>query len=170
MSSRLPVEIDPVKLVEKNTQLQGILKISEMQRLSDLLVETSGSASIALLFYQEGDVKTISGKVKTTLVVECQRCLKPLQLAIDKSFRLGVVSSDMQAKQLPKHYDPLLVTDETTRLNELIEDELILSVPDIPVHDECHYQQQFGQQETVEEERETNPFAILANIKSKENE
>ncbi|MCH9698734.1 MAG: YceD family protein [Gammaproteobacteria bacterium] len=170
MSSRLPVEIDPVKLVEKNTHLQGALKISEMQRLSDSLVDHSGFASVSLLFCQEGDVKTISGYAKATLVVECQRCLEPLRLAIDRNFKLGVVSSDMQAKQLPKHFEPLLLTDETTRLNELIEDELILSVPDIPVHDECHFRQRHGQQETQEEERETNPFAILANIKSKENE
>lgn len=170
MSSRLPVEIDPIRLIEKNTQLQGSLTISEMQRLSDLLSGDSGSVSVSLLFYQEGDVKTISGHVKTTLTVECQRCLEPLNLAIDKDFRLGVVSSDLQAKHLPKQYDPLLLTDESTRLSELIEDELILSIPDIPVHEECRYRQQFGQQEAAEEERKANPFAILANIKSKENE
>jgi len=44
-----------------------------------------------------------------------------------------------EAAELPEEYDPLLVAGERVRLADLVEDELILALPQIPMHDpgEC---------------------------------
>jgi uncharacterized protein len=169
MSDRLPILIDPVYLVGRQSELKGQLPLSDFSRLLESLVVSQGSVEINIAFSKEGDVKAIVGHIKTELFVQCQACLKPISLLIDKDFRLGIVRSDEQAGRLPALYEPLLYDSEQIVLSELIEDELILAVPDIPTHGNCQPEQlTFGEIGT-EEHIEPNPFAILATLKTKEN-
>jgi uncharacterized protein len=169
MSDRLPVLIDPEYLVGKQSELSGQLSLSEFSRLAELLADDQGSVDITISFHQEGDIKTVLGNISAQLFLHCQRCLKPVALSVDRQFRLGIVKSDEQAGRLPKLYEPLLVNSEQIVFNELIEDELILAIPDIPKHKECQPEQVTFGTIDIEEQAEPNPFAILAKLKSKEN-
>ena len=72
--------------------------------------------------------------------MECQRCLGDVRFEISAEFRLGLVFNDDQAKALPKRLEPVEL-DEEGRLDlwDVIEDELLLNLPDFPMHpqDEC---------------------------------
>ena len=169
MSSRLPVEIDPESLVEKRSELRGVLPLSGFARLSESLVVDQGGAEVIVSFRKDGDLKIISGHVSATLSVRCQRCLEPVHLLVDRNFRLALVYSDEQAKRLPAIYDPLLLENRHIVFSDIIEDELILAIPDIPGHDDCQPEQLVFADEEFETKAEPNPFAILAKLKSKEN-
>jgi len=169
MSSRLPVEIDPESLVEKQSELSGLLALSSFARLSESLVVDQGSVEVIVSFRKEGDIKAISGHVSAILSVQCQRCLEPVSLCVDRDFKLAIVYSDEQAKHLPDIYDPLLLESKFVVFNELIEDELILAIPDIPVHDGCEHKRPVFADDDFETTVEPSPFAILAKLKSKEN-
>jgi uncharacterized protein len=65
------------------------------------------------------------------------------------------------------------VVDETPlQLNEVIEDELLLALPQIPMHDEadCHASGLLKQNSSAEDEAEqkANPFSVLAKLKQEE--
>ena len=169
MSDRLPILIDLEYLIAKQSELGGRLSLSEFSRLSEFLTADQGDVDITISFYKEGDIKTVLGKVCAQLFLQCQRCLKPVSLTVDRQFRLGLVKSDEQARRLPKLYEPFLIDGEPVVLSELIEDELILAIPDIPKHNECQLEQMTFGKIDIEEQAEPNPFAILAKLKSKEN-
>lgn len=169
MSSRLPVDIDPEYLVEKQSELSGILPLSGFGRLSESLVDNQGSAEVIVSFRKEGEIKAISGHVNATLLVQCQRCLEPVHLLVDRDFRLAIVYSDAQARRLPELYDPLLLENKHILFSDLIEDELILAIPDIPGHEDCQQEQLIFGDDEPEVQTQPNPFAILAKLKSKEN-
>ncbi len=169
MSDRLPVLIDPEHLVGKQSELSGQLALSEFSRLAEFLATDQGNVDLTISFHKEGDIKTVLGNVSAQLFLQCQRCLKPVALSVDRQFRLGIVKSDEQAGRLPKLYEPLLIGSEQIVLSELIEDELILAIPDIPKHPECQPQQVTFGKIDIEEQAEPHPFAILAKLKSKEN-
>jgi uncharacterized protein len=89
---------------------------------------------------------------------------------LEASFELALVSGVDEVRGLPERYDPLMVSEETIRPAELIEDELLLALPQIPVHrsDECgtNLPRESGAEELLEQSSDANPFAVLADWKS----
>ncbi len=85
--------------------------------------------------------------------------------------RLGLVVSDEEARQLPEGMEPLLVTESPMPLSEIVEDELILALPLIPMHspDACKGVEPLRRSRVIAEsdqERADNPFAVLESLKS----
>ena len=168
MLDRLPVLIDPVKLSERGKTLSGTIKASELARLSELLLTDSTEIDIVLSFDKEGRTPTIQGRIKIDLTLECQACLEPVNWPIDISFKLGLVLSLEQADRLASDCEPLLLESEKISLNQLVEDELLLAIPDFPRHKhDCAPNN--NSQPTKEETKQStpnNPFSVLAKLKN----
>ena len=169
MLDRLPVLIDPVSFSERGKMLSGTIEISELTRLSDMLLDNSGVVEIDISFDKEGRLSTIQGEIKANLLVECQSCLKQLSLSISRNFKLGLVSSLEQADRLASDCEPFILEDVKISLNELVEDELLLALPDFPRHDYPCIDRE-GVKPAVhdidEQIRSNNPFAVLAKLKN----
>jgi len=171
MLDRLPVLIDPVSFAERGKQLLGAIEINELSRLSEILLDNSGEINIDLSFGKEGRVPTIVGEIKANLILECQSCLKQVVLPIDKHFKLGMVTSLEQADRLASDCEPMFLNDEKVSLNELVEDELLLALPDFPRHPyECVEREKaepiIETVVEVEQVESNNPFSVLAKLKN----
>ncbi len=170
MLDRLPHHIDPLSFAEKSKQLSGSIAIKDLARLSEILLDRSGDIEINLAFGKDGRLAVIVGEIKANLVLQCQSCLERLELAVDQSFKLGVVSSMEQADRLDSDCEPLLLHAEKISLNELVEDELLLALPDFPRHTEKCVQRENEEivVEAVENKqaRSDNPFSVLAKLKN----
>ncbi len=116
-----------------------------------------------------------------SLPLICQRCLTRMDFDVDSEFKLALVSGSDEAERLPVELDPFLMESDRIDLQEMIEDELLLSIPTSPMHlpelcvvdlDEINQaDEQFSNMEEESgAEAEENPFAILAQLKSDENE
>lgn len=146
------------------------MKLSEFARLSEVLADNQGEVQIAFSFFKEGRLATIHGTIKATLALTCQTCLNEVLWPIDATINLGVVSSLEQADRLGSEYEPLLLESEKISLLELVEDEILLALPDFPKHDyQCMESTQSQQDEptdNTEQGMSDNPFSILAKLKS----
>lgn len=117
----------------------------------------------------------VHGNVKAVLTLVCQRCLEPMEYPVDTEFNLALVRGFQEAERLPEEFDPLLLEDEQpVAVRELIEDELLLAIPDVPRHGDdraCEIKERPEVVEAVETtpiERQVssdNPFAVLASLK-----
>jgi uncharacterized protein len=80
---------------------------------------------------------------------------------------LACVWDDTAAGDLPTDYDPL-VTGDVTDLYELVEDELLLAVPAVAMHNApaCRAQSVGAEDNIISEEVETTsrPFAGLSEL------
>lgn len=75
---------------------------------------------------------------RATVVLECQRCLQPLPVALDARRRLRFVDTEEEAARLDEDSeDDVLALPRRLDLRELVEDELILALPIVPRHDTC---------------------------------
>ncbi len=169
MLDRLPVLLDPRNFAEKGRRLVGAVEISNFLRLSTELVDNSGLVDITLSFEKEGSLSVIHGEIKANLILECQACLDQVALPIDKQFKLGVVGSIEQADKLSGDCEPLILESEKISLNELIEDELLLALPDFPRHKyDCQKKTKVLTTPIVENEqsKSNNPFSVLAELKN----
>ena len=97
------------------------------------------------------------------VVLQCQRCLRPLDEAVqvDRHFRF-VADEDTAAALDDEIEDEVLALPRSLNLRDLVEDELLLALPLVPRHDVCPevIPMQFGDVEIVEDK--ANPFASLA--------
>lgn len=166
----IPEHIDPFRFAEQNLILDGIVKISDMPRLSVNLASNETVVDATLTFGRdEQGIVFLKGHVTTQLLLQCQRCLEPYKYEIISDFALGIVSTLDEANELPEHYEPALTSDGQLAVRELIEDELILNLPLIPRHepDACKVKLPFhdaGWQDEKKDDKK-NPFHVLAKLK-----
>lgn len=170
MSDKLPSLIDPILLAERRSVVSGAIEIAELPRLKDLLFGSpSGLVNIVLNFGKEGKRPVVEGHAQATPVLACQTCMEALPWPLDVHFRLGVITTLDEVDGLEIDCEPLLYQGEKLVFNDLIEDELLLAIPDYPKHDfDCILQSAVEhadiKPEVVDEPRQ-NPFSVLANLK-----
>ncbi|MCD8513778.1 MAG: YceD family protein [Nitrincola sp.] len=165
----LPKKADPRKLAERGAKITGIAEISAMPRLASYLCSEQGAVDVTLEFaVDEQHLRTVSGSAVGQVFMTCQRCLEPVAIDVKASLNLAVVLNDEQARNLPRYFDPLLVEEEDVALLPIIEDELILSLPSVPKHQDCSVKTSWGETESVHLQQEKpNPFSVLAALKNK---
>jgi len=169
---RLPLEVDPFRMAELGRRFEGNVEIRTLKRLLPLLESTTGSIDVELEFdIDEGGIKYLQGKLQTSLVLKCQRCLEAMDYPLQNEFRLALVHSDSEAERLPEQYEPQIVETTPMHMLDMIENEILISIPHIPMHDEalCSIKQFSNENELVEQRDEAsvkaNPFAVLEKLK-----
>lgn len=128
-----------------------------------------GDIKVELKFDFAGHIPCIKGHITAELQLKCQRCMQPMTHTIDNDFKLGLVLNEEQMDKLPDDFEPYLVVEDSNHLPDMIEDELLLSLPLVPMHEhECseYLNTEETQQEDVNSKKEEkeNPFSVLKDL------
>lgn len=172
LTEQLPKEVNPRKLAAQGISINARLPLSSLPRLLGTLENDEGEIQVALRFDRdEQGLYCITGSIKTVVDVICQRCLETMSVALDCDVALAVVWDDVDARQLPKEYEPLVVGGDSLDLYEMVEDEIFLGLPFVNYHDpaECSGKQRFSTTPETEGEikaAKENPFGVLEKLKS----
>ena len=159
------------KEVTRNGYFEGEIAVSELTRLQELLHAEQADVEdrrIAVKFEfvnNEFDIPMITGQLETSLVLECQRCLQPLEMPLALSFKLMVDASDEVVRL--SSVDTLYSEDGYVDINEVVEDELILAIPLVVLHPDtaCNEHWQVAANSADDPGKE-NPFAVLQQLKT----
>ena len=156
--------------VELNRTIEGIYPISKLARLSEVLLVNEGVVTARLEFGHSVGFASLRGSVSAILQVECQRCLKPVETEVSGRFKFGLVSSEDEFELLPEEFEPYLVEGDEQSVIELIEDELLLSLPMVAVHENPCSDFMSEQEKIIKAEKEAaHPFAALQALKNDSN-
>lgn len=141
-----------------------------MRRLRDSLVDAEGEVAYVIEFGTDSlQVPYIELQIDAELPLECQRSLQRYLEPVKIVQRLGLIRDEEDEAGLPPGYEPLLMAEHgELRPAELIEDELILAVPVVPVNPDSESVQRDwpADEEAV---AQASPFAALAALKDKNN-
>lgn len=165
----LPVTIDPIQLAERGAQLSGTLPLKSMPRLAQGSLEGSGDVSVELDFErEEGEqVFVMHGRLRVRLRVTCQRCLEAMDLELEAAPWLILTKSGARLDQREGDTD-ILVADKPLSLSGLVEDELLLALPMVPMHapDRCPVKvRAAGIAPEPAARSGKNPFSVLGRLK-----
>lgn len=156
-------------------RLEGEWPLAQFERLRDLSMPgASSELPTAVSWSARGEKRAArSGeaqvwlhvRAEATLPLECQRCLSAVSVALsaERSF-LFVHGEDAAAQLDASSEDDVLALTRALDLPELIEDELLLSLPIVPRHDVCPEPLQLAA-DLPAAEPEPSPFAALASLK-----
>ena len=153
-------------MVAARRSFEGRLPLSSMTRLQGLLNDTDGEARYTIEFDHDAlRVPYVELRIEAQLPLVCQRSLQRFLLPVSIVQRLGLVRDEADEAALPPDYEALLVPEDgMLHPADLVEDELVLAVPVVPVNPESEVvERDWPAQE--EELAKANPFAALASLK-----
>jgi uncharacterized protein len=159
------------RLTARNAALAGGLSVKRLPRLVSLLLDDAGEVDFQLSFAREAGRQVIRGHFQTKLWMRCQRCLEPVQVPLEGEIGLERVVDETQVPQTD--LDPLILTDEEdVHLADLIEDEIILALPVVAMHEDVNCKaclsETTGQASEDDQQARTLPFAKLRDLLNKD--
>lgn len=166
MQDKLRRRYQVQKELSRNGKYQGVIAVSEMTRLISMLDSDQANISVVFEFLPSGfDYPMLKGRVEASLAVECQRCIKPVELAMQFEFTLLVDAPDDLIQETS--LDTLYSVDGEIDLYEVVEDELILNLPLVALHDDDSCNEYWRQpNEQADVAIKVNPFSILKELKT----
>ncbi len=179
-TARMPKEfharaLDVPAFAAAGAELSGTATLGEFERL---LAEAEGrGAGLPLTWSARGELRNpghvqpdvwMHLKAQGVLPLTCQRCLAPVDVPIEigRDFRFVADEATAEAEDDESDED-LLVTSRTFDLPALIEDEFLMEMPLVPLHETCPQPVKLSAEDPgfeVESPKE-NPFAVLARLK-----
>ncbi|MGY0634416.1 YceD family protein [Luteimonas sp. A478] len=168
MSAELSRNVDWRRAVAAGRELEGQLPLAGMARLCDLLFDAEGQVQWSAGFGRdELDVPFVEVRVDARLPLECRRTLQRFEHPVQIVQRYGIIRDEADEAALPEGYEALLPDgDGYVDPVALVEDELILAVPLIPVSPGSESVERDWPVHADEEMR-ANPFSALAELKKK---
>jgi uncharacterized protein len=171
MSAEVPEVLDAWRMVAARRSFDGRLPLTALVRLRDLLTDDQGEVRFSLDFGQDAlQVPFVELRIEAELPLTCQRSLQRFLFPVLVVQRLGLIRGSSQTVEadeaaLPSGYEALEIGDDgQLRPADLVEDELILAVPLVPVKPGSESVERDWPVQAEEQER-TNPFAALAALK-----
>ncbi|KFL37478.1 hypothetical protein N788_09805 [Arenimonas donghaensis DSM 18148 = HO3-R19] len=158
--------LDAWRMVAAKRLFDGRLPLSGMSRLRPVLADADGDCRFEVEFGVDAmGMRYVDVRAEAELPLLCQRSLERFLHPVRINQRLGLVTDESQEAALPEGVEPLLL-DASGELNPagLVEDELILAVPVVPI-DPASAELEAEWPEEAEVEEKPNPFAALAALK-----
>jgi len=161
---KLPISVDSVRAANNRLEILASLDKSLLSRLIESTISINTDIDTYFAFdVDQQKLKIFNGKASVAVELTCQRCNEPMIYQCEAEFTYCPVLNKEQENNLPDVYEPIYY-------DENVEDELLLTLPQIAMHaiEDCKYsdyESSFG--EIEEEQERPNPFDALAQLKLK---
>lgn len=164
MKQGIPEQIKLFKFASRGLSFSKKYKIRDLPRVSELVSNLDDFVNVELSFMLvTNNVPCIIGEIKLNVDVPCQRCLNDVNICLMPKFKLAFLQNEQQGEELDSSYDTVLNNDEKFSTIEFITDEVLISMPMIPMHKhECTISQDSTH---FEKQKRESPFAILKQTK-----
>ncbi len=173
-SGRLTIPLDVRAACRQEAVESGEVPLAGLPRCREITPE-GGLAAYEVRFFEGQGVHPLQADIRVSapLELECSRCREPVVLSVAVASRVTFVFSEEQAEHVEAETEPVVLGREgRVRLLDLLEDEILMAVPLMPVHEEACSELARGQayesgriDESASDEEGENPFAALAALK-----
>jgi uncharacterized protein len=171
-----PRRLDVAAFADAAAEVSGQWPLTALPRLAEMTCRDSGVDADPMLDWNiRGEKRKLAGAsvrpwlhldARVRLAMLCQRCLLPVVLDVDARRSFAFVEGDAEAAELDAECeDDVLALVRELDSRELVEDELLLSLPLIPKHESCDPPQTQGSPGTTQQHESPHPFAALAALR-----
>ena len=131
--------IDIDLLADGKVEFEFVVPLSHMPRVPREFVrsETGRLNEVRATVAFGREMSRVLARVALTGTLEliCQRCMRPMQWPLESSSRAVLIGAESEAEHLPPGTETVLAADRKIRLIDLIEEELLLALPRVPMHE-----------------------------------
>jgi uncharacterized protein len=134
---------------------------AELPRLREAGGQDGSSIEAEFQFSEFDGKPAVAGELHGTVVLTCQRCMQPVEIELDDSFQVILV--DEERSDEPGGYEPVVVKASRLDLAWLAEEQALLALPLVPMHEseDCGADaaEEIASTEEPEEDAEDAPAA-----------
>jgi uncharacterized protein len=134
MSARKP--FDSLQFAKSRENLDGVLRFDELPRLHDSLRPDDNAVQYRISGVSLRGRPALRVQVEATIWLTCQRCMSvyPEMLVLDTVLPVARNDAEMLQWELSDPLLDILVADPLLDVAALVEDEILLSLPTVPLH------------------------------------
>ena len=127
-----PLEVD--RLSRGAAALDFDVELTQLPRLSSRAEVIGGSVHGTVRFARKSGRAVADVTLEGAARLTCQRCMQPMTLPLSAHVQVALLSSADEASTLEDAFEPVLAPEGRISVAELIEEEVLLSLPIVPMH------------------------------------
>jgi uncharacterized protein len=128
-----PLEVE--RLADDGGDVDFAVPLAELSGLRVSCSGVGGSVSGHVRFSRVQGVPVVELALRGSATLECQRCLRPMELPLDTLTRIALIASESEAGGAPADFEPVLAAGGRISIGELVTEELLLTLPIVPLHE-----------------------------------
>ncbi len=162
-----PLDID--RLCEAEADIDFAVPLAELPRLRAQIASVAGEVHGHVHFRRMAGNAVAELTLSGTARLVCQRCLEPMDVGLEAEAQVGLIASEADAGGVPEELEPVLAPEGRISVGELVEEELLLTLPIVPLHADagsgsCAPAEGRPLETSAHEEEVQRPFAQLAEL------
>jgi DUF177 domain-containing protein len=158
-----PLDVD--QLADGEADVEFAVALSELPAMP---AGVAGSVAGRARFTRSQGLAVAELTVHGAATLECQRCMQPMTVPLDSQVKVALLAAESDVARVPAEFEPVLAPGGRTSIGELIKEELLLSLPIVPLHggsEPCAVAAPVEQGARAARAPETHkPFARLAEL------
>jgi uncharacterized protein len=127
---------DVDRLADRQAEVAFEIPLDQMPRVREQFASAAGRVHGVARFRREAGFRVAEVEMSGNAQLECQRCLEPMHVPINSSAHVALIVSESEADRVPQEFETVHVPENRIRVRDLVEEELLLTLPISPLHEE----------------------------------
>ena len=131
---------DVDRLAERQADVTFEIPLSCLPRVQAKIAGAEGTVRGVAHFRREAGSRVAELELEGEAKLVCQRCLGSMTWPLASEARVAIVANEKDADRVPQEVETVHAPDNRIRVADLVEEELLLTLPLVPLHesaDEC---------------------------------
>ena len=128
---------DVDRLADRQTEVAFEIPVDQMPKVRERFASASGQVRGVARFRREAGFRVADLEMSGSAQLVCQRCLEPMQVPVEASAHVALLVSEAEADRVPPEFETVHVPENRIRVRDLVEEELLLTLPISPLHEEA---------------------------------
>lgn len=129
-----PLDVDRLSRGEAGIDFD--IPLSELPRLRSRIPGIGGAVRGSARFRRQSGFAVVELSLAGNAMLQCQRCMQAMELAIDSTTDVALILAEADAAEVPEELEPVLAREGRISCAELVEEELLLALPIVPLHEQ----------------------------------
>lgn len=129
-----PLDVD--RLSRGEAEIDFDVPLSELPRLRTRIPGIGGSVRGSARFRRQSGFAVAELSLAGKAALQCQRCMQVMELPIESTTRVALILAEADAAKVPEALEPVLAREGRIGTGELVEEELLLALPIVPLHED----------------------------------
>jgi uncharacterized protein len=129
-----PLDVD--RLSRGEAEIDFDVPLAELSRLRSRIPGIGGSVRGGARFGRRSGFAVAELSLAGKVALQCQRCMQPMEWVLDSTTEVALIFAEADAADVPEDLEPVLARSGTISAGELVEEELLLALPIVPLHEE----------------------------------
>jgi uncharacterized protein len=160
-----PFDID--RLADGEADIDFSVPVAELPRLRSRLEGVDGVVDGSVHFTREAGLAVAELALRGTTALQCQRCMEKMEIPLETRSRVALIPTEADVSRVPADLEPMLAPGGRISIREIVEEELMLTLPIVPLHEDAAECASAGSERESEPETTQRPFEQLQELLKK---